>query len=184
MKPRSDSKLKTLPEDRQAEIVAYAAAKSLAETVQWLRDDGLQTSAAALSEFLSWYQLRQQLKRNESTVETLLEKLQTSRPDWTADQLEKAGQAFFSALAIEQQDSLTWKRIQDSKLKLGILQLNRERFQAQTCELFLRWFKEKKARDIAESNLSNADKIAALRQTYFADIDALEQSGQVQIPKA
>ena len=108
MKPRSDSKLKTLPEDRQVVIAEYARGHSLEETVKWLSDDGLKTSAAALSEFLSWFQLRSQLQRNESTVESLLKNLQQTRPAWTPDQIDKAGQDFFSALAIEQQDSLTW----------------------------------------------------------------------------
>lgn len=68
-------------------------------------------------------------------------------------------------------------------LKKAKLDLDREKFEAQTCETFLAWYKDKRARDIAESDLSNADKIAALRQTYFADIEELAQSGKVVIPE-
>lgn len=60
--------------------------------------------------------------------------------------------------------------------------LERDKWATQTCELFLKWFADQKARDIAESNASNADKIAQLRQTYFADVDALEKSGSVKLP--
>jgi len=182
-KSRSDAKLKTLPPDRQAAIADYARDHSLSDTLKWLREDGLQTSSGALSLFLSWYRLQQRLAVNESTVSSLLEDLKRNDPTLTLEQLEQAGQAFFSKLAIEQEDSLTWKRIQDAKLKLGLLQLNREKFAAQTCELFLKWYGDKRAKEIADSNLSNADKIAALRQTYFADVEALAQSGKVVIPE-
>jgi hypothetical protein len=58
----------------------------------------------------------------------------------------------------------------------------RDKFARETCTLFLKWVADKKARDIAESNMSSADKIAALRAEYFKDIDALEKSGEVQLP--
>lgn len=63
------------------------------------------------------------------------------------------------------------------------LNLQRDKFARETCVLFFKWFGDKRAREIAESTSSNAEKIAALRQLYFADIDALEQAGEVQIPK-
>lgn len=40
----------------------------------------------------------------------------------------------------------------------------------------------KQAEQIANSNLSNAEKIAALRKVAFADVDALEASGMVVLP--
>jgi len=58
-----------------------------------------------------------------------------------------------------------------------------EKFARQTCELFLKWMADQKMRAIAEhTGISNAEKIAQLRQQYFADIDALEKSGEVQLP--
>jgi hypothetical protein len=38
------------------------------------------------------------------------------------------------------------------------------------------------ATSIANSNMSNADKIAAMRAAAFADVDALEKSGAVHLP--
>lgn len=176
--------MKRLPPERQAAIAEYASKPgvSQADTLKWLRADGVDTSAGALSDFLSWYPLQQQLERNESTVATLLEELKRNDPSVSQAQLELAGQMFFSALAIEQRDSLTWKRVQDSKLKLGALQLGREKFQRETCELFLKWFADKTAKEIAEANIPNSEKIAALRKTFFADVDDLEKSGEVQLP--
>jgi hypothetical protein len=182
-KPNSNAKLKTLPEERQSAIAEYARSHSIDETMSWLRKDGLETSSGAVSLFLSWYRLQQRLAVNDSTVSSLLEDLKNNDPSLTNAQLEQAGQAFFSKLAIEQEDSLTWKRIQDGKAKLELIRLTRDRFEAQTCELFLKWYADKCAKDIAESNVSNADKIAALRQTYFADIEQLDKSGKVVIPE-
>jgi hypothetical protein len=62
------------------------------------------------------------------------------------------------------------------------LNLDSVRVQTQTCALFLQWFADKRAQEIATSTVSNADKIAALRQVYFADVDALEKSGKVKLP--
>jgi hypothetical protein len=187
-KPRSDAKLKNLPADRQADIYDRLCKPTdqgggYANTLKWLADDGFKTSLGALSSFYSWYRLQQRLLNNARTVEQVLEDWKKEEPNITDTELEQMGQRFFSALAIEQEDSLTWKRIQDAKLKLGVLQLNRERFQVTTCELFLKWFENKLAREIAESNTPNAQKIAALRQEFFKDIDELEKSGEVELPK-
>ena len=207
-KTRSDAKLGTLPEDRQSVIADYARTHSLAETLAWLRADGLQTSEGALSTWLSSYRLSQRLGRNESTVETLLRQLQTTRPDWTADQLHSAGQAFFSALAIDEQDADVWTATQRLNLdresaktrfefereKIELrkqaearspekLQFEREKWITESCRKILAAATDQRAKDIAELSVSNEEKIKLLRQTYFADVDELEKSGEVQIPK-
>jgi hypothetical protein len=71
-KPRADAKLKTLPEERQDEIVEYAADHSLAETLQWLDAAGLETSNSALGRFLSWHRFMQQLARSQCVIYVLL----------------------------------------------------------------------------------------------------------------
>jgi len=60
--------------------------------------------------------------------------------------------------------------------------LDREKFEIQACTLFLKWLKEQRAKEIADSNLTNEEKIKQLRAEYFADVDALEASGQVVLP--
>ena len=107
-KPRSDAVLKTLPPERQAAIAEHLASHSLAETRAWLKADGLTTSTAALSQFLAWYSLRQQLSRNETVVETLLAELKQSNPAIAPESIEAAGQSFFTALALQQQDPKAW----------------------------------------------------------------------------
>jgi len=127
-KPRADSVLKTLPEERQAAITDYARDKSLKETREWLAADGIKTSEASLSAFLSWHALRLQLKRNESTVEVMLEKLQLQRPDLLPEQIQAVGQEFFTAMAMEQQDPKQWFFAQQLTLKKQALEFDREKF--------------------------------------------------------
>jgi hypothetical protein len=168
-KPNSNAKLKTLPEERQAAIAEYALDKSLAETVKWLREDGLVTSSAAVSEFLSWYRLKEQLAKNETTVSQMLEEIKQNDPSITQSQLEQAGQAFFSALAIEQQDSLTWKRVQDAKLRLGVLKLNRDKFEFDAATACLKQLPELKAISTNKA-LSETQKVEQIRLKLFGAV--------------
>jgi hypothetical protein len=73
------------------------------------------------------------------------------------------------------------------EVKIGLrkekLKLEREKFQVDTCEFFLKWFNDKRAQEIAGSKSSNADKIAQLRREYFKDVDELEKSGKVVLPE-
>jgi len=119
----------TLPEARQSEIIAHMKAHQLHETKAWLREQDVRTSDAALSRFWSWWHLRQQLKRNQSTVETLLQELQRANPDFSAHQVQEVGQAFFTALALEQQDPKAWFLSQQLALKKQQLNLDREKFE-------------------------------------------------------
>jgi len=61
--------------------------------------------------------------------------------------------------------------------------LARERFERETCGLLLRMFNDERARQIAEGPESNEEKIDAMRREYFKDVDALEKSGEVQLPR-
>jgi hypothetical protein len=65
----------------------------------------------------------------------------------------------------------------DIEVKLAL-----EKFERESCVLFIKWSKDERAREIANGNLSNEEKIKQLRLTFFADVDALEQSGKVELP--
>ena len=177
-KHRPDSRLKNLPEERQEGIAEFARTHSLAETAAWLREDGFVTSASAIGEWYSHWQLRQQLRKNESTVEQVLEEMRKGDPRLTQEQLTAAGQAFFSALAIEERDALSWKRVQDVRVKSEVLKLEEKRFQRETCALFLKWCQERKAVAIAEGKASNSEKIEALRQLMFSDLSSPRIEGE------
>jgi hypothetical protein len=61
--------------------------------------------------------------------------------------------------------------------------LDREKFETELAEKLLDEAMLAKAAAIASSNAPRAEKIAALRQAYFADVDELEKSGKVVLPK-
>jgi urocanate hydratase len=72
-----------------------------------------------------------------------------------------------------------WAGLEAKRERLALL---RERFECEFCGRFLEWFQNAKAREIAEGAMSNAEKIALLRQELFADVDELEKSGEIVLP--
>jgi len=168
-KPRGDAKLKTLPPERREAIADYLSSHTVAQTAEWLRADGIQVSSGTLSKFWSWWRLGQQLRENESTVSQVLADLKESDPGLSEEALERAGQMFFSALAIQQQDSLTWKRAQDAKTRLELVRQNTLRLKRETCELFLKWSADQRAKEIAAGAEGNEVKIDRLYQLMFGE---------------
>ncbi|MCE0499526.1 MAG: hypothetical protein LV481_16425 [Methylacidiphilales bacterium] len=65
------------------------------------------------------------------------------------------------------------KKIEQSNKKLAQydqkLELERQRFQLQSTELFLKWYADKKARDIVESRAGNREKIEKLGRVMFGE---------------
>lgn len=116
-KPRPDAKLKTLPEPRQAQIAEFARPHTLAQTAQWLAQSGLKTSPSALSQFLRWYRLKQDLARNEAAIHDRLADIIRQDPTRTAERLHQAGQLFFAMSAIEKQDHKAWYLAQTINLR-------------------------------------------------------------------
>lgn len=199
-KPRSDSRLKTLPAERQAEIAGLLAARSLAEVRATLAEQGLVTSLGALSEFLTWYQLRESLRRREERVAGLLDELKRADPGIAPERLFDLGQSLFGSMAIAEEDAKGWWMTQQTalkrreieqrreqtdralELKTRELALQREKFERETAELILKAVRDDRVRDIEASGLSQEEKIRALRTHYFRDVDELEKAGGVALP--
>jgi hypothetical protein len=169
-KPRADSVLKTLPEARQTAVAEYARDHSLKETRTWLAADGLKTSEAALSLFLSWYALQHTLRQNANTVDALLVEFKSANPGATPDQIQQVGQSFFTALALQQQDPKQWFMIQQTAIKKEQLALDRQKFQRETVELFIKWSNDRQALELATSNAPTADKTEKLGQRIFGSL--------------
>src|SRR5208337_2663398 len=93
-KPRGDGVLNRLTPERQAAVIEYAAGHTLAETIAWLKADGIVISDTSLSDWLSRERLQRQLQRNEAVVETLMHDM--ANAGMNLDQVRQAGQAFFS----------------------------------------------------------------------------------------
>lgn len=200
MKPRSDSKLKNLPEETQEAIITWAHTAKTEEHpggLQYAREqlaaDGIKVSLRAVSEFVSWWELEERFSSASERAQQFEQRL-LENPDFSPERARAAGQALFTMEAMQggdvksfvsleslrlDQESAQFKgRIESEKLALS-----REKFEVSTSETFLKWYGVKKARSIAESNLSNGAKIKALRKEFFKDVDALEASGKVQLPE-
>ncbi len=130
-KPRSDSKLKTLPEARQADIAAYAVDHSHPQVVEWLSAQGIDTSASAVSQFLAWYKAIQQLHRNESAVRELLRDFAQNNPQISPERLEQAGTYFFTSMAVERQDPKIWYLAQQTACLKAKLELDLQKYRDQ-----------------------------------------------------
>lgn len=122
-KPRSDSRLKTLPEERQGQVIELLRAKSYADTRKELAADGIETSETALKEFWSWWHLRQQFSRAERFSQEMVDLLKAEQPGLGEDDLYRYGQRVFQAKALEieaadpEAASMIWYRIQRLGLK-------------------------------------------------------------------
>ena len=130
-KPRSNSTLKTLPEDRQADIAEYAQDHSLADTLTWLKVNGVDTSTGAISRFLSWYSVRRQLVQNKSAVQEVIRHLKEEDPDTTPEQLSALGEKFFLGLAIANRDPHAWWLAQQASCRKSELQLEFQKYHDQ-----------------------------------------------------
>jgi hypothetical protein len=168
-KPRSNAKLKALPEERQAEIYERLQKGTLAEVRDWLRDDGIEVSRETLSQFNSWYPLVQEFREDNSTVEALVDRLSEQRPDLTPDQRFAVGQEAFELLAIRRHDEKSWTRLQRLNLLRDAHALNEKRFKRETADLFLKWAEDKRAIEIAASGASNTDKLEQLGKLMFGE---------------
>ncbi len=121
-KPHPESKLKTHPEERQSDIYHYARDHSLDQTVEWLDANGIPTSSAALSRFLSWFGTRLQLECNEAALDEFHAAFGASQARLSPDELHQVGTQFFSQLALEKQDPKIWYLAQ----QIACLKANRD----------------------------------------------------------
>jgi len=127
-KPRADSVLKTLPEERQHEIAEYARENTLTQTAQWLGESGLQTSPPALCRFLDWYRTKQTLLRNETVITTLAAELAKENPGITTERLHQIGHIFFTSLALQKQDHKAWYMAEQIALRTARMKLDTRKY--------------------------------------------------------
>src|SRR5256885_277696 len=86
-KPRSDSVLATLPEERHHEIAEFSRSHGVIKTAQWLSANGVATSKSAVARFLSWYRLRQTFLCTHTVANTLAAEIAREHPELTAQRL-------------------------------------------------------------------------------------------------
>lgn len=207
--PRADSKLKRLPPELQDEILRRCLQPGVrqGDVLDWLaREHGVSCAGSVLSEFVSWWPARKRALAREAAALAWMEQARVEHPEWTEEKLFSEGQRKFAIQAIAEDDAKAWavttmaadsrERVelerQKSAQRAELIQLKREELKVKQRlatvqemrigELLLKAAKDVRAQEIAGLDCPNEEKIRLLRQHYFADVDALEKSGTVQLP--
>lgn len=147
-----------------------------------------------LSEFWRWYAAQEELEQSNDLISQFEEFTRTQNPNWSPDKVREMGIQFFMAHTMSQKSATQFATIVtlDQNERFGRtkaeqknreLKLREEQFQVKACEFFLSWFNDQRAKDIANGAGTNAEKIAALRKTYFKSVDELQASGTVKLPE-
>jgi hypothetical protein len=123
-KPRSDSKLKSLPVERQEQIIAWAntpkseeCVGGLAFALEQLKSDGLTVSMSTLADFVSWWRLQQRFSRAASRAEEIAEMLRQQSPDMSPEKVRSVAQSVFTLEAVDAGDAETYVNLEHLQLK-------------------------------------------------------------------
>lgn len=206
--PRGDAKLKRLDDALKDEILRRCLSPGVkqSDVLEWLANECcVVVSAATLSDFCSWWPARKRAMADEASCQAWMDH-QAETGELTPEQIFQMGQAKFARLAISRDDSKTWaittmatdsaervklerekseQRAELIRLKRIEVKIKREELEIKKLrvgELLLKAALDAKAQEIATSPISNEEKIRMLREHYFSDVDALENSGTVNIP--
>ena len=139
-KPRADSVLKTLPQDKQDELFAHLRSTSYEAALPIVRKSfGVATSAGALSAFFAWYPLSRRLEQAKSFADQLKDSLAKNPAlNLDAEKLSTVAQVAFEAQAVQEQNP---------KLFMGLRKLRQKdadiALQAKNTELRLRQYEAK-----------------------------------------
>jgi DNA uptake protein ComE-like DNA-binding protein len=204
-KPRKDAVLQNLPEERQDQIVKWLKTAEVKDAegnviqpggqdlaLAQLAADGIKVSEPQLSRFWRWYQLDRRYSGMRQTADQLQDMAVAKGVP-----LEKArqlAQGMFTLQALQANDPETFISLQQldldqrsaetkAKFKREELDLKRKQFEMEIAEKMLDEALLRRAQEIAGSGMTQAAKIAAMRKAAFADVDALEASGKIEIPR-
>lgn len=114
-------------------------------------------------------ELEEDLAEVEATTETVLDAMKREDPSLSQESLDAFGLKVFTTLAIQRRDAKTFVALQKAQKGRADTALNEARFRRETCELFLQWAADQRARDIAASPTSNAEKIEQLGALMFGE---------------
>jgi hypothetical protein len=185
MKPRGDSKLKTLPKLDQVKVIGWLETGTQKATLQKIAKElGITTSPAALSDFYGWYYVTSQIEEAASLADQLKTDLK-AMPGFALDddKINKAAQAVFEIQALKTKDAKLHIALRRQRSREDTVRLARDQFENAAAENILDRFDQDRLRQIAESTAPRAEKIAAIRREFLRDVDELEKSGKVALPK-
>lgn len=181
--------MKNLPEAAQEQLyeLLTTPGQTLKSVREHLAEDGIKVSQQTVSEFRSWYSQRLQFRQWENRAVTMMELLRKAAPELSEAKVSEYGASVFNLQAIEENDPTMFLKIQTARHKAEMdrlkfeqkerqiaqrqetLELEKKRFQRETAELFLTFVKDRRAKEIATSTESNAQKIERLGQLMFGE---------------
>ena len=208
-KTRSDAKLDKLPAEQQELIHGWCVQDGLQSASQRCASELKVTIAvSSVAEWMKRYELRRMFSEADSKAKAVEDLLRHEFPGATAEKIAAAGQLVFTMEASNAKDrdafialeslrlakqvaegnaQVAKRKLQQMETRIGQkdleIALAREKFEMEAAEKMLSAAMRAKADEINNSNLSNAAKIAAMRAAAFAEIDELQRSGKVVIPK-
>lgn len=184
-KPRADSWLKTLAEERQAQVIEWCnkpadrdeAGKPIPKSGgyeharQQIAADGISVSVRALSDFYSWYHLHETFARADQKTADFLELMQGKFPDLKPAQIQEFGQAFFTMEATASGNAEEFRAMEKLRLdkETAETKARQEEKKLELAERRVRLLEKKieeaeKALD--NSKLSDAEKAQRIRQIF------------------
>ncbi|HRZ55989.1 MAG TPA: hypothetical protein P5525_11095 [Candidatus Paceibacterota bacterium] len=197
-KAHGEAFLKSLPPGQQEQLWAFLQGHTQSEARAWVLANCAESVAeweeknarklslvlSLFTEFWQWYPLRRQLSNASSLAEQYRQSL-AEQPDLklSQKQLDEAAQIAFTTLAMQQQDVKAWATVKRQVREDKRLAFDLAKFANLVCDKLLDLAADRRAQEIAAGSGSRAEKIAALRQEFFKDVDALQASGEVVLPQ-
>jgi len=170
-KPRSNSKLETLPDETQAEVFEASKSRSLDQTAAWIKERaGITVSTSAVSRFLSWYRLNAKSQSLGLDEETLFKILKRHSNKVDAEELDRYAEALSKINALRNLHPVSYMNVvcQRRRLQLEEIQCeqrNREIALAERrCELQIS--QAEKAEKITREPMSDEEKMQRIRELF------------------
>ncbi len=195
-KPKSNAKLLNLPEEQQAKLadwllggMPYHEARVLTQ-----KEFGVSASNSTFSDFFQQVCAPHLLARRRdlgSTAQARATEAKLNPGEFDAATMDALRQKAYELAEAPNANPKDVRAVmtlllkaQDQEFKRDRLALDRDKYEMMVSEKLLDDALSAKADEINASNLSNADKIAAMRREAFKSVDDLQKSGSVKIPKS
>lgn len=169
---RADAKLKRLPVEVHCEIVERLAAPNTTQldVLRWLKEKQfVSCSAATFSRSLPFIRQRAKSHSRELIILAKMSERKSGNPALTDEELFAFGQREFAELTIADEDPKGWALIQKTARDKETSALDRQKFRRESLELFVKWFEDKRAKEILSGGDSRAEQIKRLDQLMFPD---------------
>jgi hypothetical protein len=198
---RSDSVLGNLPQARKEEIYLRltqpwpdGTAPSGARVAAWLALDGLKVSESQLSRFRSSVAGKESADTMDSLLTAFEEHCKKLHPEWTADKVRETAINFFMVQTAGNQDVKNFALVVqlDQAERFGRTKAAQKDRQLNQADLKIYLASDKrlealllKAKELlGDVNLSQATRIAEMRQAMFADVEEFAKSAKfIPLPR-